>query len=314
MKKVLFLTLLFVVLGAGAWYSYRKANRKSTLEKLDLNFSVTDTASVDRIIIEPIEGQKADLLRDKAGIWMINGKYKAAPVLMDVLLTTIRNVEMLRPLSPNEVATARESFEKRGRKVSIFVNGELYKTYLLGDDAAGNKGTYLQLEGGDPYVAYLRGFNGFLSPRYDVTENEWRDRLLFSCQPSQIKSLKLLYARMPAENVELTISDSRLQLAGATYFDSAAAFQMISSFRRVYAERYLDRFPAKQKDSLLKAGSEYTIELTGNERECSARLMLFFTSDPDRSLAHIPERGEWLTIQNRGLYPILQRKSSLLNR
>lgn len=314
MKKALLLTFLFAALGAGAWFSFRKANRKSTLEKLDLNFSVTDTASVDRILIEPVEGQKADLRRGKSGHWMINGKYKAAPVLMDVLLTTIRNVEMLRPLSQNEAVTARESFDKRGRKVSVFVNGELYKTYFLGDDATGNKGTYLQMEGGDPYVAYLRGFNGFLSPRYDVTENEWRDRLLFSCQPFQIKSLKLLYSRMPAENVELTLSSEGLQLAGATYFDTSAAFQVISSFRRVFAERYLDRFPARQKDSLLKAGSEYTIELTGNEKDCSAKVMLFFTSDPDRSLAYIPERGEWLTIQNRGLYPILQRKSSLLNR
>ena len=314
MKNNLILIFVFTALGAVAWLSFRKVSRKSTLEKLDLNFSVSDTASIDRILIERVNGKAADLRRMKEGYWMLNGKYKAAPVLMDVLLTTVRNVEMLRPLSRNEALTAIESFEKRGKKVTIFVNGEAYKSYQLGDDAPGNRGTYVRLEGGDPYVAYLRSFNGFLSPRYDVSENEWRDRLLFSCPAEKIRMLKLIYAKMPAENLQLSVSGHQLHLEGATSFDTAAALGILQSFRRVFAERYLERLPARQKDSLLKAGYEYAIEIQGEDKECTARLQLFFTSDPDRSLAYNPDTQEWLTIQNRGLYPILQRKTALLNR
>jgi hypothetical protein len=137
---------------------------------------------------------------------------------------------------------------------------------------------------------------------------------LFSCSPEKIRTIKLSYAKMPAENLELSVAGNRIQLRGAAHFDTAAAVRIFQSFRRVFAERFLDRFPAKQKDSLLNAGYEYSIELQGEGKECSGRLHLFFTSDPERSLAYNPDTGEWLTIQNRGLYPILQRRSALLNR
>jgi hypothetical protein len=188
----------------------------------------------------------------------------------------------------------------------------LYKSYYLGDDAPGNKGTYFKLEGGEPYVAYLRGFNGFLSPRYDVQENEWRDRLLLSCNPGQINSLKIEYTRMPAENIELNMLEKKLTLNGNQPFDTASAFEMLLSFKRVYAERFLNRFPQKQKDSLLKAGPELSFEVKSDESSCSGKFLLFYTSDPDRSLAYNPQKSEWLTIQNRNLYPIMRRRSSLV--
>ena len=312
MNKSLFLFLLILALAAGAWFSWKKAGRKSTLEKLDLNFSVSDTSSVDRILIEPVFGQKADLIRMKEGGWKVNDKFKVAPVLMDVLLSTIRNIEMLRPLAKSEAITALEGMEKRGRKVSVFVNGNLYKVYQLGDDAPGNKGTYIKLEDGDSYVAYLRGFNGFLSPRYDVDENEWRDRLLFDWKPGQIESVKINYKRMPSESISLSVVSQKILLEGAGIFDTVAAAGLLSSFQKIYVERYLPTFPVKTADSLLSAGSEWSLELNVTESSSPEKIEFFITSDPDRSLAYIPQTKEWLTIQNRLLFPIMQRKSALL--
>ena len=312
MKKYILITGALLVLGTGAWFSFRKASRRSTLEKLDLNFSVTDTASIDRILIEPVGGKHADLRRTENQGWILNGKYRVAPVLMDVLLTTIRNVEMLRSLSPGEAQTALESFQKRGRKVQIFVNGSLYKSYLLGDDAPANKGTYMQLENGDPYVAYLRGFNGFLSPRYDVRENDWRDHLLLSCSPEQIQEIKLSYKRFPQENVHLAFTGKKLQLIGSTRFDTAAAMRIFNSFRQVYFEKVLVGIPQKALDSLRNTGSEYSIEISSSAEACSRTLQLYFTNDEGRSIAFIPQTNEWFTIQNQNLTPILQRKSSLI--
>ena len=312
MKKNAILLILLLVLGVGAWFSYKHNSRKSTLNKLDLNFSVSDTSSIDRILIEPIIGERADVIRQKNGGWILNGKYKVAPVLMDVLLTTIRNVEMLRPLSTKEGATALESMEKRGRKVSIFVGGNLYKSYRLGDDAPGNKGTYLQLEDGSPYVAYLRGFNGFLSPRYQVSSNEWRDRLLFSSNPSSIRSVEVRYSRMPLESFRLELN-GKLSMQAATRFDTAEAASVLGSFRGVYIERFLDRLPKQKRDSLLNAGCEWSLELVDENPALSNKLELYLTSDPDRSLAYLPQTKEWVTIQNRNLYPVMKRRSDLLN-
>ena len=45
----------------------------------------------------------------------------------------------------------------------------------------------------------------------------------------------------------------------------------------------------------------------------SKKLELYLTSDPDRSLAYLPQTKEWVTIQNRNLYPVMKRRSDLLN-
>jgi hypothetical protein len=313
MKKNLFLLIAILALGFGAWFSWKKAGRKSTLEKLDLNFSVSDTAAIDRILIEPVQGTVSDLRRTENG-WFINEKFKVAPVLMDVLLSTVRNVEMLRPLARNEARTALESMDKRGRKISVYVDGSLYKSYRLGDDAPGNKGTYIQLEDGDPYVAYIRGFNGFLSTRFDVSEYDWRDRLLISCSAEQIRSLSFSYKRMPSESFSVEVIGRKISMPGVAGFDTAAAATLLSSFQKIYAERYLPSFPAKKSDSLMAAGAEWVLELRGVKETDSKRIDMFPTSDPDRTLAYLPASKEWLTIQNRVLYPVMLRKSALLNR
>jgi hypothetical protein len=312
MKKNLILLIVILALGFGAWFSWKRAGRKSTLEKLDLNFSVSDTASIDRIVIEPVNGGVSDLKRTDKG-WFINEKFKVAPVLMDVLLSTVRNVEMLRPLARNEAQTALESMEKRGRKISIYVDGSLYKSYRLGDDAPGNKGTYIQLQDGDPYVAYLRGFNGFLGPRFDVDEYGWRDRLLINCSAEQIRSLSFSYKRMPSEGFSVEVVGRKISMTGVAGFDTAAVASLLSSFQKIYAERYLPAFPVNKADSLMAEGAEWVLELRGVKESDSKRIDMFPTSDPDRTLAYLPATKEWLTIQNRVLYPVMLRKSGLIN-
>jgi hypothetical protein len=205
-----------------------------------------------------------------------------------------------------------ESIEKRGKKITIYIGGEAYKSYRIGDDAPGNKGTYLQMENGDPYVAYLRGFNGFLSPRYDVRENDWRDRLLISCNPKDIRSVRLNYRKSPFENIELNVSGNYISLAGAGRFDTAAAASILSGFKRIYAEGFLPYMPSTQKDSLLKVGCEYSISIQGESPECTKTLELFETKDSGRSIALVKETDEWLTIQNQNLLQVMQRKSTLL--
>lgn len=313
MNKNILLLLLALALGFGAWFSWKKANRKSTLEKLDLNFAVSDTASIDRILIEPVHGKKAEMVRLEAGGWLINGKFRVAPVLMDVLLTTIRNLEMLRPLGNAEAKTAIEGMEKRGRLITVFVGGERYKSYRLGDDAPGNKGTYIQLEDGDPYVAHLRGFNGFLNPRFDADEYEWRDRLLIDLRPDEIKSVKVAYKRAQSEGFLLEVDDRQIRLDGAGRFDTAAAGAVLSSFKKIYAETFLPKFPVKKADSLLNAGSEWSLELNCRNPEFSKKIEFFYTSDPDRTLAFVNPGKEWMTIQNRVLYQLMQRKSGFIN-
>jgi hypothetical protein len=274
---------------------------------------VADTASISKVVVTqfPFPGKPVTLDR-KAGYWKINNLHKASPVLMDVLLTTIRNVEMQRPLAPNEAKTVNDAMKTRYRKVEIFVKRELYKTYLIGDDAPENKGTYFKLENGDPYVCYLRGFNGFLTPRYNVTMNDWRDRLLISSTPQTIQSVEVRYTMSPADNFKVGFSGKYFHMDGALQFDTVATAEFLLQFKKIYAERYLNGLPQKSKDSLLASPYEWSLDLVDIDKEKSYLLNLYPTSDPDRSMAFLPKTNEWITIQNRNLTPIKIRRRDLM--
>lgn len=314
MKKTVLFILLAIALGAGAWWSLKKNERKSTLDKLDLNFSVADTASINKVVVTqfPYPGKPVTLDRLAAGYWKLNKQYKASPVLMDVLLTTIRNVEMQRPLAPNEAKTVNDAMKTRYRKVEIYVKGSLYKTYLIGDDAPENKGTYFKLESGDPYVCYLRGFNGFLTPRYNVTVNDWRDRLLISSTPQTIQSAEVRYTMSPADNFKVGFSGKYFNMEGSSKFDTIATAEFLLQFKKIYVERFLNGLPQKSKDSLFATPYEWSLDLVDIDKEKSYVLNFYPTSDPDRSLAFLPKTNEWITIQNRNLTAIKIRRRDLL--
>jgi hypothetical protein len=313
-NKTLLYFLLAIGLSFGAWWTFQRNQHKSTIEKLDLNFSVPDTASISKIIITQKPGETAIFERTTSSYWKLNGKYNAAPQLMELLLSTIRNVEMQRPLPEAEKQTVEEALKTRNRKVEIFVKGELYKTYFVGDDAPNNKGTYFKLENGDPYVCFLRGFNGFLTPRYHIQEHHWRDRLLISSTPQTLQSVAVSYSASPVENFKISFSGKYFHLDGAEKMDTNAAADYLLRFKRVYIEQYLKQMEPRRKDSLIRTTPEWTLSLVDIDPEKTITINFYPTQDLDRTIAYLPKTQEMIAIQNRNLEPLKVKKYQLVRR
>ena len=314
MKKNILYLLVLVFLAGAAYWTWKRNRQKSTLSKLDLNFSVPDTAAIDRIVITPVEkgNEKAVLTRISPSAWKINDRYTVAPVLMELLLSTIRNVEMQRHVETNEARTAVEDMSKRGKKVEIFIGGELYKSYWVGDDAPGNTGTYMKFDEGDPYVCHLRGFLGFLSPRYNVYENDWRDKLLFFSSPQTLRSVEIQHPASPTDNFKISIAGKNMVLEGSGPFDSLAANGFLGTFKKFYVEKHLNTIPQRFRDSLLRIQPDWSLEVLDSDPAYSHRVDLYEVNDRDRQLGHIPATEDWFTVQNRVLYPVKIRKRDLL--
>jgi len=313
MNKTLLYLLIAFVLGGAAYWTLNRNQQKSTIDKLDLNFAIPDTASISKIVISG-SGSNNELERKAEGFWLINKKYKVAPYLMALLLTTIRNVEMQRPLDKNEAQTVVEDFKTRYKKVEIFIRGELYKTYLVGDDSQGNLGTYFKFEEGDPYVCHLRGFTGFLSPRYNVIENDWRDKILFSSSPQTLQSVELKYFASPVDDFKISFKGKYFSLDGATRFDTSAAAGFLLGFKKIYLERYLRDFDKRTNDSLLSKTPDWSINLVDIDPEKSHLVNFYPSGEDERSIGYMPDTKEWITIQDPGLRPVKIRRRDLISK
>ena len=313
MNKTLLYLIIALVLGGAALWTFNRNQHNSTINKLDLNFAVPDTASISKIIISG-SGNSNEMERKAEGFWLMNKKYKVAPYLMALLLTTIRNVEMQRPLGKNEAQTVIEDLKVRYKKVDIFVKGELYKTYLVGDDAQGNLGTYFKFEEGDPYVCHLRGFTGFLSPRYNVIENEWRNKILFQSSPQTLQSVEIKYFASPVDNFKISFEGKYFSIEGASRFDTSAAAGFILAFKKIYLERYLLGFDKRTNDSLLKKMPEWSINLVDIDPEKSHLVNFYPSGEDDRSIGYLPDTKEWITVQDPGLLPVKVRRRDLMSK
>ena len=192
-KNILYLIILVVLLGVAGWLLTNE-NDGGTLErKMDYNFTIADTASIDRIVIKDKSPAEVTLTRE-GNHWEVNNMYRARQGAVETLLGTLARME-LRNFIPEKM---KETVIKRmtvfGKEVNIYKNGELFKTIYVGTETPDEMATYMMIKGADaPYAVYIPGFNGYLSSRFFTKEHLWKSRDITRMDPRNIREITTVY-------------------------------------------------------------------------------------------------------------------------
>ncbi len=193
MQKKTILIFILLAVGLLAWY-FLRPNRNGSSDKSKTAFAIANTDEIDKIFISHKTEGKV-LLEKKKGIWFVNGKYEAFKPTIDFFLNeTIKKIRVKGPVPKPARDLVIASMATMAFKTEIYINGELEKTYYVGQPTTDMMGTYMYLEGSDePYITNIPGFDGFLSSRYPVDEKEWVTKVIFDYKPEQIKSVDVNY-------------------------------------------------------------------------------------------------------------------------
>ncbi len=205
MKRTLLLAALFVVLGGSAWYAFSLKNNKSgTRISWDMDFAVLNPDEIGKIFIADRKGQTATLERGKDQ-WTYNGKYKARPTAVQILLETINRINVRYIPPAQAVPFMVREIAADGIKVEIYDRkGKAMKTYYVGGITNDEHGTIMIMEGSEqPYVMHIPSFIGSLRVRYLVKEEDWRDRGVFTEKPEDIQEIKVEYPQQKSESFVL---------------------------------------------------------------------------------------------------------------
>src|SRR5688572_21985219 len=137
-KKTKRIVSVVVLLGLGitAWWiasteGYFSGNY-STLKKGLSDFSIKDTAHVDRIAISIYDGKKVVLTKKKSGYWEVNNSFRARKDAVDQLLEMAYQIRVRSTVGDNARANIIKRISSFYKKVEYYVNGELEKTYYVG--------------------------------------------------------------------------------------------------------------------------------------------------------------------------------------
>jgi len=135
--------ILIVVLGSLAAYLFIKDN-KGTLKEELTDFAVEDTAAITKIFLVDKAQKSVTLTRVSNNRWRVNDMYYVRRDLIEVLLKTIRLVEVKSPVSKASRSNVLTRLSSGATKVEIYQGAEKpMKVYYVGGATQNTMGVYV---------------------------------------------------------------------------------------------------------------------------------------------------------------------------
>ncbi len=295
--------LLLLVVAAIFMYTQQ---RNSTLKKQESDFSVEDTSTVNKIFIADKRMNQITLERTPKG-WMLDGDQKVNQRLVHKLLGTMHRIKVQAPVSNVSyenvvkrmaaIAIKVEVYQEVYRidwfdKIKLFKHLKLTKVFYVGDATANNLGTYMLMEGASqPYITYIPGFRGFLTPRFSPLPDDWKSHEVFKYQLADIKSVQFNVPEKPDESFKIEVKDDAgnyriTQIStqqNIDHFDTLKVLNLLTSFADVRYETRLNNLMAKVRiDSVLNSPPRFELILVDQENDTNYVKMFRKGALPDQ--------------------------------
>ncbi|MCE2740871.1 MAG: DUF4340 domain-containing protein [Sphingobacteriales bacterium] len=258
-KQTKILLLVLLLLGSAYFMISQKPWRNA--EKAADAFAVQDTAGISKIFMANKRGEKVLLERMLTNEWLVNGKVPADFQKIQLLLSTLKQMQIQMPIPASMHNTAIAILASRGIKTEIYAGDKLVKTIYVGSETPDKTGTFMLLEGEDEaYSVHIPGFVGYLTPRFFMSEIKWRNKLVFNYQPQEIKQFKINYFQDNSQSFsyqkDLFEEQHVLKNAAGNLVqaDTQQVKVFLSAFHNKFVEGFYDdsTFTPTERDSLFK--------------------------------------------------------------
>ncbi len=269
MKKNIVALIILLVLGGVAYYVYTERGSGTIKPELH-NFAVEDTSSITKIFLADKGGQTVLLERVNERVWTVNKDHKARKDAVDVLLKTIKRVEMKAPVAKTAHDNIVKLMAGKSTKVEIYQGEEKIKTYYVSDATKDNMGTYMLIEGSrTPFISHIPGFYGYLTGRYMTRSWEWRDTEIFQHRLGQIAEVRLDFHQEPERSFKITQSDNWVvemftlhpKESRVENMDTTAVKRYLLAYRNIRFEG-IQPYDQERIDSIVHSPPYFTISLT----------------------------------------------------
>ena len=250
------------------------ANSKSTFKKALSNFAVDDTSNVTKIFMSDKNNNTVKLVKLGPGKWLVNDKYTGSKFNIELLLGTMKEIEVketvakaarnniITDMAANSVKVEIYQWKFRVNlfnKVKLFPHEKLTKVYYVGGAIPSNRGSYMIMEhASEPFVIYLAGLRGFVSPIYSPIEKYWRDYSIFKENITEIANVRMEFPTNPGNSFLVKNyrgrSPEMITIPGNQRVENADTLKMLnflSSFRKINFEALLNDMDKSRKDSIL---------------------------------------------------------------
>jgi len=317
MNKKTYLAILVLLLVAISYYLISKKPWGINYKDI-ADFAIADTAAIDKIFIADRNGNTVILEKKGSQTWTINNNKIADFSKVELLLATVKNLAVLRPVPQSEHNSAVGDLATIGIKAQFYVKDETVKTLYIGSATQEQNGTYMLIEGSTkPYAVHIPGFFGYLTPRFISDTLTWRDRTVFNYQPEEIKSIEFNY-----ENAANSFFIDNSNVQAPLIFDANKKVRTITdiqflkfyvaTFKQLNFDGYDENQSPKLIDSLLQNKPICTINITNKNGAIQSLKLYTKAIDKHTKQAINEETGEYLKFDTERYWAFLNNDQSLM--
>lgn len=244
MKKLLFLVMAVIILGAVYLVLSKDTKEKTSITVEDREFVVENADDIHVITIKSKTYPLMHLSRAE-GYWILNDKYKANPTVIKNMLGALTNMKIkyIPPRSQNKMI--EKSIENVGIEIKTFDrDGKVLSDFIMAGNTNDESGTYCIKRGAQQaYVMSMPIVEGGLRNFFNMTQVGMRDKTIFSFDPQRIKSIEIDYLKDRKNSFRLEKSGSEFTITatGRTGKPSAKAnknlaYAYVNDYDKLMAE------------------------------------------------------------------------------
>lgn len=280
-NKPLFITLTVIIVLTLIILIINKSKNKNS----DRVFNIENVDKIGKVFLADKMGNNVLLVRDGSH-WILNDRYYAADNMVRNMLNISSRLKVREPVSKSAHNNVISQLSSTGKKVEFYADG--YKidflgiklfpteknilTFYVGSHTKDNLGTFMIKEGSNrPYVVYIPGYRGFVSPYFSTSANTWRSHTVFNQVISQIDTYKYVDNEYPEQSYTIKNIDSRrFELkkypeGDIITYDTVKMIDLLSSFSEIKYENIIsdpnDTLITRQIDSVLNTVPAHELSL-----------------------------------------------------
>ncbi|WP_139827983.1 hypothetical protein [Marivirga sericea] len=289
-KNFILLSVLVVLVILSIWaYSYIPYERKSTSFDKDLFAIDNANQAISRI---ELDGQDfTNTLEKKGNAWVVNEEYRMDASMQQVFFKLLEEVSIQRPVISEKLTEIKKNVIDSGVQVNIYGNESIINSFTVGGDFQSMQSYFVS--GENVYIMQLPGYQSYVAGIFEVSENDWRDRVIFDGIWQDMVSLKI--DRPNRKAVEFKYKDRLLRIQNQTA-DTAEVMNFVERFNYFFVDQFLPEghIALEKKNSFEEAG---TIEIEALDKDESLKLEFFKNPAFNAYLVNI-NGNEWAAIRN----------------
>ena len=268
--------IIVIVVGVLAYLAYtlNQGQDNSKLSDVALSdFAVKDTSTIDKLILTDTEGNDGITLVRSGKGWQSADGECVQQHLVITILQTIKHVKVKSLVPKDAIQNVNKNLTAHHKKVEIYQNGTLLKTWYVGGPTADHYGTYMLLKdpekgkSPEPFIMHMPNEHGSLQSRFITNPLEFQCTGIFNYDPLNVKSIDVKIPATPELNFRIVANDENSfslfnnQNAVAD-FDTTLVRSYIVYYKKIHFESHNSILNSKGVDSLLATQPYYTIEVT----------------------------------------------------